>query len=208
MRIIRTNEPSKPLSSTEAVSPPYWIKRIQAGETNIPAIVLHDVFRRLALYASRHFYRYFPAYDAEDAAQSALRSFCIGLRNRKFDDLKNSDEVWKTLITITKRKIIDRVHYETRQKRGSGYIFNESTLTENDRLEFEHREGSEVPPDLIVDIADEIDFKLGQLSDQLKKIALWRIEGYSNSEIAQFHNCTERTIERKLALIRKIWQHS
>ena len=37
------------------------------------------------------------------------------------------------------------------------------------------------------------------------RIALWRLEGYSNREIADRLECTERSIERKLGRIRSLW---
>ena len=44
------------------------------------------------------------------------------------------------------------------------------------------------------------------LSDPgLRQIALWKLEGYTNSEIAQQLECTLRTVERKLERIRAYW---
>ncbi len=194
-------------SQTDSKSIPYWIEQVRAGETDIPNDVLTDFFRRLVVFASRHLNHPQVAriYDAEDAAQSALRSFCVGLRGQKFNRINENDAVWKTLITITKRKIIDRIQLETRQKRGSGQVISETLLGGDQNPGLDSMAGNELPPDLIVDIADEFDFRLGQLDDKLKRIALWRIEGYSNHEIANRQGCTERTIERKLALIRKTW---
>ncbi len=40
---------------------------------------------------------------------------------------------------------------------------------------------------------------------ELRQIALWRLEGYSNREIAERLHCTERSIERKLERIRSKW---
>ncbi len=42
--------------------------------------------------------------------------------------------------------------------------------------------------------------------DELRQVALSQMRGESNEEIARERRCTTRTIERKLALIRKIWQ--
>ena len=48
---------------------------------------------------------------------------------------------------------------------------------------------------------------LNKLEDEtLKAIAVHKMEGYSNKEIAQKLGCVERTIERKLARIRQIWE--
>ena len=210
MKTSPSNITSATQGQAETNSIPVWIQEIRDGKTDIPEDILLDIFKRLVVFASRHLNhpQVTRIYDAEDAAQSALRSFCLGLRNQKFADVKDDDAVWKTLLTITKRKIIDRIQFETRQKRGSGKIFSESIFEEERCLGLDSMEGNELPPDLILDISDELNFKLEQLDEKLKVIALLRVEGYSNGEIARRHDCTERTIERKLALIRKTWQHT
>ena len=40
---------------------------------------------------------------------------------------------------------------------------------------------------------------------ELRQISLWRLEGYTNREIAERFGCTERAIERKLGRIRSLW---
>ncbi len=40
---------------------------------------------------------------------------------------------------------------------------------------------------------------------ELRSIALWKLEGYTNEEIAQKLDCVPRTVERKLARIRNLW---
>jgi DNA-binding CsgD family transcriptional regulator len=40
---------------------------------------------------------------------------------------------------------------------------------------------------------------------RLEQIAVWRMEGLSNEEIAGELNCAVRTVERKLERIRAIW---
>ena len=39
----------------------------------------------------------------------------------------------------------------------------------------------------------------------LEEIALWKLAGHTNEEIALKQSCTRVTIQRKLRLIRKIW---
>ena len=39
----------------------------------------------------------------------------------------------------------------------------------------------------------------------LRAVALWKMEGYTNAEIADKLGCTRRTVERKLRVIRAIW---
>jgi DNA-directed RNA polymerase specialized sigma24 family protein len=48
---------------------------------------------------------------------------------------------------------------------------------------------------------------LARLQDEtLKAIAVYKMEGYSNKDIAEKLGCVERTVERKLARIRQIWE--
>ena len=46
---------------------------------------------------------------------------------------------------------------------------------------------------------------LTALDEEPRAIALLRLMGYKNREIADLLDCTERKIERKLALIREAW---
>jgi len=58
-------------------------------------------------------------------------------------------------------------------------------------------------------MADECRNLLQKLDDpRLRDLALAKMEGYSNQEIADRMDCSLRTVERRLRLIRKEWQHA
>ena len=42
--------------------------------------------------------------------------------------------------------------------------------------------------------------------DQLRSIAVWKMEGHTNQQIADQLACSLATVERKLALIRATWK--
>ena len=48
--------------------------------------------------------------------------------------------------------------------------------------------------------------ELSGLTWQVKEVALLKMEGLSNEEIAAELSCTTRTVERKLAQIRRKWE--
>ena len=53
---------------------------------------------------------------------------------------------------------------------------------------------------------EALERRLEVLDDaQLREIALWRLEGYTNGEIAARLDCTERSIERRMERIRSKW---
>ncbi len=63
-------------------------------------------------------------------------------------------------------------------------------------------------PEFAVEVAEQYELMMLSLGDdELVQLATWKMEGYSNDEIAKKLNRATRTIERKLQLIRKIWIH-
>jgi DNA-directed RNA polymerase specialized sigma24 family protein len=56
-------------------------------------------------------------------------------------------------------------------------------------------------------VAEECRILLDALGDDtLRQIALWKLEGYTNEEVADQLGCSLAGIGRKLRLIREIWE--
>ena len=54
-------------------------------------------------------------------------------------------------------------------------------------------------------LAEEFNLLLAQLaSDELRAVAVWKLEGHTNAEIASRLGCAEVTVERRLRLIRTL----
>jgi DNA-directed RNA polymerase specialized sigma24 family protein len=147
--------------------------------------------------------------DEEDVAIAALDSFFEGKARGQYPALRNRNELWPLLAKITANKACDQRHFLAAQKRGG------------EQQQLEQRRGSsdvfvgwtdalidtELQPDDLVQICEECDRLMGLLpDDDLRTIARRRLEGYKNSEIAQEIGVMERTIERRLHLIRSIWE--
>ena len=67
--------------------------------------------------------------------------------------------------------------------------------------------GEELTPEFAAIVADEYRRLFGSLTDEsLRVVALLKLEGYSNEEIAKSLDCALRTVERKLDVIRKRWR--
>jgi DNA-directed RNA polymerase specialized sigma24 family protein len=48
---------------------------------------------------------------------------------------------------------------------------------------------------------------LDGLGDEaLRSVAVWKLQGYTNAEIAGKLDCVETTVERKLRAIRALWE--
>ena len=68
------------------------------------------------------------AADEEDVALSAFDSFCRGVEQGRFPDLKDRDGLWALLVLITVRKAADLVQYNRRDRRGGGRGRGDSAL--------------------------------------------------------------------------------
>jgi RNA polymerase sigma factor (sigma-70 family) len=142
--------------------------------------------------------------DANDAAQSAFASFCQRVGEGQFGDLLRRDDLWNLLGTITVRKSLQQARREGAAKRGGGGTIGEDRLRD-----------SAGQPARLEDLAAQLpahDFDLAceellaSLDDELRQIALLRLLGYRNREIAEQLDCTERKVERKLHLVRLKWE--
>ena len=66
--------------------------------------------------------------------------------------------------------------------------------------------GNEPTPEFAAMVTEEYRRLFGSLGDEsLQVVALLRLEGYSNEDIAASLDCGLRTVERKLDVIRKRW---
>jgi DNA-directed RNA polymerase specialized sigma24 family protein len=148
--------------------------------------------------------------DAEDAALSAFDSFCRGAAAGRFPRLDDRDGLWALLVTITARKAAEQVRRERRLKRGGGRVRSEQELggaAPDARGGLDEFVGREPTPKLAAMMAEQYLHLLEGLADEtLRRIAAWKLEGYSNEEIAARLGCGRRTVERKLGVIRSSWR--
>lgn len=190
----------------------HWIDQLRSGDPAAAERLWERYFERLARLARTQL-RGAPrrAADEEDVALSAFDSFCRCIEHGQFGELVNRDSLWPLLVTITLRKAQDLRRYERQQKRGGGKVLGESELldTADSRVTqagLEQVVGREPSPDLVAELAEECRRLMDRLGDAtLQSLALLKMEGYTNSELAARLGCGLRTIERKLRLIRQIW---
>jgi RNA polymerase sigma factor (sigma-70 family) len=190
-----------------------WIEQLRSGNRAAAQQLWQRYFPRLVGLARRKLAGT-PrrAADEEDVALSAFDSFCRGVEQGRFPQLGDRDDLWAMLVVITVRKAIDLKQHEGRQKRGGGQVGGESVLDE--LLGDEDGEGgigqvvgAEPTPELAAQVAEEFQRLLAKLgSDELRSIAVWKLEGYTNAEIAAQLDCAEVTVERRLNLIRSVWK--
>lgn len=135
--------------------------------------------------------------DEEDVANSVFKSLCLRARRGDFAQLDNRDDLWRLLATITQVKVAEAVRAANRKKR---------SFRKLREVSLEQHIASGPSPEVVA-ILNEQWQRLNALlpDDACRKIALWKMEGYTDEEIAGRLEVTDRTVRRKMTLIRAVW---
>lgn len=147
--------------------------------------------------------------DEEDAALSAFNSFCQGMRAGSFQ-LDDRDDLWQVLVMLTIRKAIGYLRREHAEKRGGGEVRGESVFAKRDSTDETDGMGAILgagpTPQLAAQLADQCEHLLAKLDDDAhRQVALLKLEGCTDKEIADELRCGLRTVQRRLEGIRKKW---
>jgi DNA-directed RNA polymerase specialized sigma24 family protein len=140
--------------------------------------------------------------DEEDVALSAFDSFCRNAERGRFPDLSDRDGLWRLLVVLTARKAGHLRRDQARLKRGGGAAVE---VGEDDRDLLQDVLSREPDPAFAALAAEEHRRLMGLLNDELREVALRRLQGESVEEIAAKLGVVARSVKRKLALIRQLW---
>lgn len=137
--------------------------------------------------------------DEEDVAQSALIGFYETVRDRRAESLQNRDQLLALLSHIIACKAVNQIQRAITLKRGQGKVTQLTPLAflVSDESPTASREAL---------LRDCYEHHVIGLPDELRPFAEMHLAGLSNAEIAEQLECVERTVERKLALLRAKWR--
>jgi DNA-directed RNA polymerase specialized sigma24 family protein len=189
--------------ATEPGSVSGWIGQLQAGDSSAAQQLWERYFEQLVELAGKKLQGATRrVVDEEDVALSALASFFRGALEGRFPQLRDRTDLWRLLVVLTARKAFHVRRYEQQQKRGSRQLSwggSEPNL--------EQIVGREPTPEFAAQVAEECRRLLARLdSEELRSIARWKMEGYTTEEIAAQLGCAPSTVERRLRLIRRLWE--
>jgi DNA-directed RNA polymerase specialized sigma24 family protein len=193
------------MSSPESVT--VWLTSLRAGDPVAAQRLWESYFVKLVSLARKKLLgQPRAAADEEDVALSAFASFCRGAAACRFPRLADRNDLWQVLVLLTARKAYRLIQHEGRHKRGGGGVRHLSALDEEDSGVVEVI-GPEPTPEFAASVAEECRRLLDSLGDaMLRSIALGKMEGCTTEEIAAQLGCVPRTVERKLRVIRGLWQ--
>ncbi len=191
-----------------------WLGQLARGDETAARRIWEHYYERLVRLARKKLGNHKRRVaDEEDVVLSAFNSFCQGAAAGRFPRLDDHHDLWKLLVTITARKAIAEIRREHCQKRGGGAVMGESAFIRQGasgrNAGINEVLGEAPTPELAALLTEQCECLLDRLGDEsLRTIALYKLEGYTNEEIAVELDCAERTIERKLARIRAKWDRA
>jgi RNA polymerase sigma factor (sigma-70 family) len=185
-----------------------WITDLRAGKHTAAAELWERYYERLVRLAAENL-RGSPKQvaDEEDVVVDAFDSFCRGVRAGRFPKLEDRDDLWQVLVMLAARKAINQAKHYQRLKRG-GPISPQTggPLNAKDMADLDQIVGSEPTPEFAAQVSEECRRLLNVLANEsLRAVAVAKMEGYSNAEIGQKLGLLQRSVERKLQLIRELW---
>ncbi len=189
----------------------YWLNLLKAGDIEAVQPLWERYFgllvvrARAALGAAPR-----RAADEEDVALNAFDSFCRGVAQSRFPRLDDREDLWHILLSLTARKAAHQIRDEFRACRGGGKVQTEVDLQNDGTLEGDSplagMMAAEPSPELAAQVAEDYRRLLDRLgSEDLRAIANWQMEGFTIAEIAAKLGRSERTVARKLQVIRDLW---
>ena len=192
-----------------------WIRQLELGQHDatqqLAAQQLWNHFcqRLMELARNRLALKLRRTYDEEDVAVSAFHSLCRAISLNSNVRLGDRIDLWKLLIVIADRKILNRVRDESRECRSMHRTLEECQFQSSDftTLGLEAVAGREPSPEFAVEFSDTCASLIDLLEDDnLKQVVGLKLQGLSTEEIADEVGCSRRTVERRLLIIRRHWE--
>jgi DNA-directed RNA polymerase specialized sigma24 family protein len=188
----------------------HWIDQVNLGDDAAATKLWQRYFHRLVGLA-RMTLRGAPrgVADEEDVVLSVFDSFFRGAEQGRFPDLCDRDGLWRLLVVFTARKAAHLRRDQCRLKRGGGAVLDQAALAgeaDSEQADFAWAVSQEPTPAFAAQVAEECERLLGRLTDStLRSVAVAKMEGFTNEEIAGRLNCCVSTVERRLQVIRRLW---
>jgi RNA polymerase sigma factor (sigma-70 family) len=191
-----------------------YIEGLRAGNNEATQKIWERFIQRLVQLANRKLSSTpRSSADGEDVVQQAFSEFFMQVQEGRFPKLHDRDDLWQILAMLVDRRAKDQIRRQTTQRAGGGKVIN-VTGAQNDKA----------APDPILsmpsrspnvheamEFVDTLREHLTLLTEEQQEVALLKLQGYSNKEIAVEITSNERsislrTVERTLGRIRSHWE--
>ena len=179
-----------------------WIEGAKDGQSHAANQLWQHYFDRLVQTVRQQLLGQNRAIsDEEDIVLSVFNSFYAAAQQGRFPELSDRNGLWGLLLSMAARKGIDKRRRDQRQRRGGTHRVQSLHETPETLIE---TIGNEPSPEMVLMMQESMERFFSHLGvGQLREVAVAKLEGHSNAAIAKRFECSERTIERRLHLIRE-----
>lgn len=207
MGLLHSDESKRDMSSAYYQNPAEstlevtgWLYDLRAGDDVAAARLWKYLQPRLTELGRRSLQTMKSAcYDEDDVAQSAFHALCAAVQNGQYNDLADRSSIWNLAAAIALNKVRTRANYNAALRRGGG-------MTRMQLNAGPDMPSTDLSSEEQVMMQEECERLISLLHrDEVKAVAMLKIEGYTNEEIATLQGCTRRSVQRRLDIIRSIW---
>lgn len=132
----------------------------------------------------------------EDVVQSACRTFLRRAQAGEFI-LDNSDALWRLLCAITLTKMREQTRFHLRHKRGMQREVAMNAPADASLADFQPVAPGPTPSEE-VEFADQFQLALSSLNEEERSMVEWKLQDFTQEEIAVKLGCSDRTVRRVL----------
>jgi DNA-directed RNA polymerase specialized sigma24 family protein len=185
------------VSSAGSVS--NWIAQVKAGD-ELALAKLHQRYWPALVGLARQRLQGSPIpSDEEDIAQQAFLGFYHAVKSQRVPRLENRHQFLALLSHIISCKACNQVTHELTARKGGGRVQQGSAMM---RLA---QDSANSPLEEAI-LKDCYQKYVGDIPENLRPCAELFLQGYSRQEIAAQIGRADRTVDRKLVLLRQYWQ--
>jgi len=185
-----------------------WLKQVKAGDSAAAQRLWERYLSQLARVAqSRLAGSPQQVADAEDVVVVAFEKFLRYTRAGRFPRLDDRFDLWQVLLLVTDQVAIDQRRTFSAAKRG-GFVTRSLTGFggRSDESGSQWQPAAPEPtPEFVVAATEQCRKLLGLLGEDELRVAQGKMNGLTNEEIAKQEQLSLRSVERKLAIIRRTW---
>lgn len=183
-----------------------WIAQLKLGDQQAAYRLWKRFFGQLRAIA-RAKLGAFPraARDEEDVALSALNALFTGAMEGQFEQFETRDDFWQLAMVILSRKASNlRRSLRVRQEIAATDLMSSGNLEDKNSVMEQAVQALSVESG-IESLGIDCEELLSMVDDRLRRVALLKLAGLTNQEIAASQDRSEKTIERYLQQIRQTW---
>ncbi len=147
--------------------------------------------------------------EPDDVAQIVFNDFLRGIERGRFQQMDSRDDLWQVLVMLTRRKSVNARRRGSAKKRNPNLACASGNGVGAD-AGVEHWLDSLISKDPTpleaVLLTEEVECRISVLeNEKLQHIAIAKMRGFNNQDIAIQLGCSLRSVERKLSIIRRKW---